>query len=308
MSVHDDDPLARLAAEEDWQSRAKAVEREAARARRKGKLRLVRQRSPRRSRPGGGGVSWIFLALLGVAAASGVALWFGASPMGFLVFLFVMSLWLVVLCLHEFSHALAAHRGGDDTIEGKGYLRLDIRRYGHPLLTFGLPVLFLAMGGLPLPGGAVMVDSHRLRNRFRDALVSASGPAVNIVFAAVLLLAVSVAGPDGIYSLSEPHAAFWAALTFSATLQVLTAILNLIPMPGLDGYGMIEPYLPGSWRYAGDRIKPFGILLLLVLLYLPPIRYAFFTAGDLVMSLGSVPINAEYYGDHLFKFWRSFQG
>jgi Zn-dependent protease len=308
---HDDDPLARLAAEEEWRDRVKAVERDAAKARRKARLRVVRPRGASRWRPGGAGrswgrgISWIFLALLGVTAACGVALWTGFGPVQLMVFLFVLGTWLIALSLHEFSHALTAHYGGDDTVAGKGYLRLDLRRYGHPVLTFGLPILFLILGGLPLPGGAVMIESHRLRNRFRDALVSAAGPAVNVVLAAGFLTIVSVAGPDGI-ALGTPHVAFWAALSFAAWLQVATAILNLIPMPGLDGYGIIEPYLSGSARHAGRRIAPFGLLVLIVLLYLPPVGYAFNAACDFFVTLAGAPLNAVDYGAFLFKFWRSW--
>lgn len=303
-----DDPLERLAADEDWRDRVRSAERDAAKARRKAKLRIVRPRARRtwqRGSRSGRGISWIFFALLALMAGSGAALWTDFGPPSLMVFVFVLSTWLVALCLHEFSHALTAHHGGDDTIEGKGYLRLDIRRYGHPILTFGLPILFLIMGGLPLPGGAVLVETHRLRNRFRDALVSAAGPAVNIVFAAVLLVIVGVFGPDWISSASEPRAAFWAALTFSASLQVITAILNLLPVPGLDGWGIIEPYMSGSVRYTANKIKPFGILIVLVLLYLPGFRPAFFAAADFWMDLASAPVNGDYFGYRLFQFWRS---
>jgi Zn-dependent protease len=168
-----------------------------------------------------------------------------------------------------------------------------------------IPLLVLIIGGIPLPGGAVMIETHRLRNRFRDSLVSAAGPAINIVAAAILLTIVSAAGPDAIYDLSEPHAPFWAALTFLAYLQVATAILNLIPMPGLDGYGMIDPYLPHSVRRIGDKIKPFGFILLFGLLYLPPFRHAFGEASNWFVDAANAPINGSYYGYELFQFWKS---
>jgi Zn-dependent protease len=305
-----DDPLERLAAEEDWRDRAKAVEADVAKSRRKARLRGAFSARPR-LRPVGSGpvrrrgrISWIFLALVGLFLGTGVSLWAGAGPVKFNVFVFVLSGWLITLCLHEFSHALTAHRGGDDTVEAKGYLRLDLRAYGHPLLTIVLPLLFLILGGLPLPGGAVQIETHRLRNRFRDALVSAAGPAVNIVAAAILVTILSVFGPWAIFSLSEPQAPFWSALTLLAYLQVATAILNLIPIPGLDGYGIIEPYLSDSARYKGNRIKPFGILGLFVLLMIPPVGRAFGDFSYLFLDLAGAPINGGYFGDRLFRFWK----
>ena len=65
------------------------------------------------------------------------------------------------LCLHEFGHALVAYRGGDRSVRGKGYLTLDIRRYTDVGLSFVLPVLFLLLGGIPLPGGAVLDRPRR---------------------------------------------------------------------------------------------------------------------------------------------------
>lgn len=294
-----DDPLDRLAAEEDWRDRVKAVEKEVARTRKK-----ERRQHPRTARAETGGVSKIFLALLAMVLASGATLWAGIGPANVTVFVFVLSAWLVTLCLHEFSHALTAHRSGDDTVAAKGYLRLDPRTYGHPVLTVLIPLLVLIIGGIPLPGGAVMIETHRLRSRFRDALVSAAGPAINIVAAAILLAIVSTAGPDAIYDLSQPHAPFWAALAFLAYLQVATAILNLIPMPGLDGWGIIEPYLPHSARQIGDKIKPFGFLLLFGLLYLPPFRHAFGEASSWFVDASNAPINGSYYGYELFQFWK----
>ncbi|GIH08227.1 site-2 protease family protein [Rhizocola hellebori] len=305
-----DDPLDRLAAEEDWRQRAKSVEAEVAKSQRKARLSRQFSRGPRLRSVGPapvrrrGRISWLFLALIAVFLVTGTALWAGAGPVKFTVFLFVLSGWLITLCLHEFSHALTAHRGGDDTIVAKGYLRLDPRSYGHPLLTVVLPLIFLILGGLPLPGGAVQIETHRLRNRLRDALVSAAGPAVNIAAAIVLLAIVGIFGPWAIFSLAEPQAAFWSALTFLAYLQVATAILNLIPIPGLDGYGIIEPYLPSSTRYTGNKIKPFGVLGLFVLLMIPPVGQAFGEFCGLFVDLAGAPINGDFYGAILFRFWK----
>ena len=79
--------------------------------------------------------------------------------------------------LHEYGHAVTAYWGGDRSVVAKGYLTLDFRKYAHPLLSVGMPVLFLAMGALPLPGGAVLIEEHRLRSRVWSSLVSLSGVA-----------------------------------------------------------------------------------------------------------------------------------
>lgn len=254
----------------------------------------------------GGGISPIFLALLAGFVASGIALYkgYGSDRAG--VFIFVLCGWLISLCLHEFLHAAAAYWGGDHTVAGKGYLRLDPRTYGHPVLTFLLPLFFLLIGGLPLPGGAVAIESHRLRGKWKDSLVSAAGPAVNVVFSIVLIGVLSTWGPDGISTPTNPdHAAFWSALTFLAYIQVASAILNLLPIPGLDGYGIIEPFLSYDWRRIGAQIAPYGILLVFALLYsLGPDRNFIARWSEDILR-GRTPTYGEYFGYHLFKFWSS---
>jgi Zn-dependent protease len=301
--VTQNDPLERLAAEEDWASRARAIEAEVARERR----RAPRPRRTRRPRwSSSGGVSPIFIGLVLAAIVSGVLLWNEIGPAQAWVFVFGLCGWLVTLCLHEFSHALTAHRGGDDTVAEKGYLTLNPLKYGHPVLTVLLPIVFLISGGVPLPGGAVRIEEHLLRNRLRDSLVSLAGPCVNIVAAAGLLAYADLAGPDFIGLLSEPRAAFWAAVTMLAYLQVATAILNLLPVPGLDGYGTIEPYLSDSLRYKGRRIAPFGLIIVIVLMLLPPVQDAFAAVVMWIMDAAGAPTNGAAYGFWLFEFWRSF--
>ncbi|WP_051365989.1 site-2 protease family protein [Hamadaea tsunoensis] len=301
-----DDPLQRLAAEEDWDRRARAVEQDVARQRRKAAVRgaaTFRRRSVRV--PGNPrGISWIFVALLALTGGSAYTLWAGLGPAQLSMFVFILAAWLVSLSLHEFSHALTAHRGGDDTVAEKGYLRLNPLKYGHPVLTIILPLIFLMAGGLPLPGGAVLIESHRLRSRWRDSMVSAAGPLINIVLAAGLLTAVATLGPDAIWTLAEPHAAFWAGLSFLAYLQVAAAVLNLLPIPGIDGYGIIEPFLPDSVRATGRKIMPFGVLLFFLVLSIPFLRNGFSDLLQSMVDAAGVPVNGVAYGDLLFEFWR----
>jgi Zn-dependent protease len=85
---------------------------------------------------------------------------------------------------------------------------------------------------------------------------------------------------------------------------VAVAILNLIPVPGLDGYGIIEPYLRYETRRALDPIRPYGILLVLLLLFaFPPVRDGFSTAVVDILQFGRQPDNGAAQGQALFKFW-----
>src|SRR5215471_11837552 len=86
--------------------------------------------------------SWVFLGVLAVFIASGVMAWNRFGGVRFDVFLFVVSGWIVSLCLHEFAHALVAYRSGDLGVAERGYLTLNPLKYTHPILSIVLPVVF----------------------------------------------------------------------------------------------------------------------------------------------------------------------
>ena len=167
------------------------------------------------------------------------------------VFIFVIAGFLVSLCLHEFAHAYTAYRFGDHDAEARGYLTLNPLKYTHPLLSLGLPALFIALGGIGLPGGAVYLRTSWMTKR-QKTLVSLAGPATNLAFAIVLLALTSL--------LREPsHAVFWAGMAFQAFLQVTAFLINILPVPGLDGYSALEPHLSPQTQRAVATGKAVGV-------------------------------------------------
>jgi len=169
--------------------------------------------------------------------------------------------WVVSLCLHEWAHAFVAFRSGDHSVLGKGYLSLDPRKYVDPLFSLVLPIAFLLMGGIGLPGGAVWIDRANIRSRHRQALVSAAGPAVNIVFGIVCLLLAKYVFLGDLIPLGE-QPLLGSTLTYLAWIQFATALLNLLPVPGLDGFGIIGPYLPHPLRAGLEGIAHIAIMVL----------------------------------------------
>jgi Zn-dependent protease len=269
----------------------------------------------RRSAHGHGRISTVFLAVLAATATGGVVTWLssstGTAPK-FATFIFVFGLYFTVLCLHEFGHAYTAHREGDGSIAARGYLDLNPLRYVNPVLSLLLPALFLIMGRLPLPGGAVQVNRAAIRTKRGAAMVSAAGPLSNILAAAISMALVALFAPTLEFAgttwidPNQPHAYFWMGLSFFAYLQVAVAILNLIPVPGLDGYGIIEPYLKFETRRALEPVRQYGILIVLVLLFFfPPVRDGFTTLINDILKAGQQPANGSGQGESLFQFWRS---
>jgi Zn-dependent protease len=212
------------------------------------------------------------------------------------IVLLVLAGWAVSLCLHEFGHAVTAYYGGDRSVRAKGYLTLDIRRYADLGLSFVLPVFFLLLGGIPLPGGAVWIDHGAIRSRAVRSLVSLAGPAANLVVGALLTVAVAVVPmPVGLA----------VGLSALALIQVLAFVLNILPVPGLDGFGVLEPFLPtGALRMAA-RVRPWApIALFVLILGVPGAASALFSLGALVFGAigGDTSLAATGYNE-LF-FWR----
>jgi len=245
-------------------------------------------------------VSPWFLLLVGITALGGVLCAFASSPGEPLAIggVFVMALagWAVSLCLHEFGHAIVAYRGGDTSVAMKGYLTLDIRRYTDPGYSCVLSLIILLIGGLPLPGGAVWINQWALRSRARRSAVSLAGPSANLVLGVVLTAVV------GLVPMPEALAAGLSVLAF---FQVLAFVLNLLPVPGLDGWGVLEPYLPVSAPRLGARARPWApFVLLALLLFVPGVSGVFFTLMLVVYGLiGGDPSSAAEGFRALF-FWR----
>jgi Zn-dependent protease len=240
----------------------------------------------------------VFLGVIALFATGGVMAWRGYGNVGFDVFLFVVAGWVVSLCLHEYAHAVIAYRGGDKQVATKGYLTLNPLKYAHPVLSILLPVIFLLLGGIGLAGGAVWVDRHAIRNRVFDSLISLAGPATNVVFALILAVPFWIGVDIG------AHPEFWSGVALLGFLQLTAAVLNVLPLPGLDGGNALRPWLHGGGARMFDTFAPYGMLLLFALLFEPRINNAFFS---LVFALGDalgMPDGLYALGFDLVQFWR----
>jgi len=233
-----------------------------------------------------------------VTAVAGWATWTGyAARPGVAVFLFVTAAWILSLCLHEYAHARTALHSGDITVGAKGYLTLNPLKYTHALLSVVLPVLFVIMGGIGLPGGAVFIERSRVRGRARLSLISAAGPLTNALFAAVCT------APFWLHALDGVPRDFRYALAFLALLQVTAALLNFLPVPGLDGYGVLEPWLSYRVKRQVEPFAPFGLLFVFALLWVPSLNTAFFSLIDTILRGLGVDTAFSDCGYWLYRFW-----
>jgi Zn-dependent protease len=213
-----------------------------------------------------------------------------------MTFLVVLIGWVFSLCLHEFSHALVAYYGGDTTVREKGYLTFNPLKYTHPVYSLVLPLLFLVLGGIGLPGGAVYIETWRLRSRGWVSAVSLAGPASNLVLAVLLGIVLRFAPPNA--------GGVWPGLAFLAFLQVSALVLNLLPVPPFDGFGALEPHLPMSMRTSMAQVRgmlPFVVFFLLW--YVPFVNAGFWGVVLFLARSVGVPFQLVQLGLRGFQFW-----
>ena len=252
--------------------------------------------SRRPSRPANYYPSFNFLMIVGFVVGSGLLIERGIVRGAGIALVFVFSGWVLSLCLHEFGHAIVAYRGGDSSIADTGYLTLDPMRFINPVLSILLPLIFTLLGGFGFPGGSVFVDQARLRSDGWRSAVSAAGPFANLVVMFALL---------ALYHWFEDSPTdIGAALAILAFLQATTIILNILPIPGLDGYGIIRALLPMSWRDMGDKMALHsGIVITGLFLFVGAFSRAIFVGGIRVTNLIGIDPGDVVAGFRLIRLW-----
>jgi Zn-dependent protease len=215
-----------------------------------------------------------------------------------MTFVLVLVAWIFSLCLHEFSHALVAYYGGDHTVKEKGYLSFNPLAYTHPFLSIILPIIILLIGGLGLPGGAVYINTHLLRSRAWDSAVSIAGPLSNILLGVLLAIPLWLGVVDP--ATASP---LWAAYSFIVVLQVMAFLFNLIPIPPLDGFGIIAPWLGPELRERAHQVgAQYGLLILIVMFwYVEPVQRFFWGAVWTISGLLGVDQGVAIEGLRAFQ-------
>jgi Zn-dependent protease len=208
---------------------------------------------------------------------------------------------------HEYAHAEAAYRQGDDTAYALGRLTLNPLKHIDPFMTVLVPVLLYVSHAGFLFGGAkpVPVNPRRYRNYRRgDIIVSLAGIGANLglyVTCAVLFAAIGIVGST------------WPALTGSAAimqrmsfygmyLNLVLAFFNLIPVPPLDGSHVFYHLLPAQAGATYRRLYVLGFLPVLVVVWLWPgavdvllwperqlLRLALAVVGRFAVTQGAFP-------------------
>ena len=188
--------------------------------------------------------------------------------------MYLASIWVlpvvIAITFHEAAHGFVARFLGDDTAWRLGRVSLNPVKHIDPFGTILLPGLLLLLGSPFLFGYAkpVPVNFRALRNpRSGMVWVAAAGPAMNIALAILAALAFHLIG------YVPATAAQWVAknLQNALIINAVLAVFNMFPLPPLDGGRIAVGVLPvtiGSWL---ARLEPYGMLILIALLFLLPV-------------------------------------
>ena len=196
------------------------------------------------------------------------------------LFLLILISIVISLSFHEFGHAFVAKCYGDDTAERAGRLTLNPIAHIDPM---GL-LMVMAIGfGYARP---VPTNPRNFTSRFADLMVSAAGPAMNLILAIICVNLFVLSAKMGWTALQQPGPAYF--LQFMAQINLLLMIFNLIPLGPLDGHYILPYFLPRKlaslYRYYNDR---YGTMVLLSLILLSFLGISIFQK---VLSLSSTLI------------------
>ena len=183
---------------------------------------------------------------------------------------------LFAVSVHESAHGWMALRCGDTTARDLGRITLNPIRHLDPLGSILLPA-FLAFTGAPIFGWAkpVPISLRDVRNpRKANLLISAAGPVSNMIIAVVFGVALFAARP-----LLEGGAPEGIAVplllvgVYSVAVNVSLALFNLIPIPPLDGFGVLESLVPPSLLPAMMWLRRYGFIILMAVIFTGGLRF-----------------------------------
>jgi Zn-dependent protease len=177
---------------------------------------------------------------------------------------------VVAVILHEISHGFVALCFGDRTAKDAGRLTLNPVPHIDPFGSIVLPAMG-ALIGIPVLAWAkpVPVTPSRLRNPRRDMVfVSLAGPGTNFLLMAVSALAARTAYEHTSPVVFYDQLPLGIRVLFSfAVINLFLGLFNLLPIPPLDGSALIERVLPGTWLPQWYKFRPYGFLVLFLLVF-----------------------------------------
>jgi len=188
---------------------------------------------------------------------------------------YVIVVLLIAFTVHEFAHAYVAYKFGDSTAKNQGRLTLNPIEHLDPIGT--LLLLIFGFGwARPVP-----VNRNHFKNpRLAGVLVSVAGPLSNLLIAIIGYFVFFLLLSSGVAGAWLPYMNTF--INFLVHINILLFVFNLLPIPPLDGYRIIEDLVPTRVRVKMTQFEQYGTLIFLILVITPLSQY---TIGPIFSTL-----------------------
>ncbi|MCQ4086161.1 site-2 protease family protein [Saccharibacillus sp. JS10] len=197
---------------------------------------------------------------------------------------FVLIVLIIAFTVHEFAHAYAAYKFGDPTAQLLGRVTLNPAKHVDFL---GMILILIAGFGWARP--VPVTRENFSKPRLMGIIVSAVGPLSNLLIALIGALVFQALNMNGVFLNADSSRLAEAGLIFFNYLIQLNLLLfffNLIPLPPLDGYRIIEDIAPLRIRRKLQQIEPYSIFIFLLVVFIPPLREN--TIGRMYVWIGDL--------------------
>lgn len=200
------------------------------------------------------------------------------NPIEFIITILILIVPLFLsVTFHEWSHGYVAYKFGDPTPKLQGRLTLNPFAHLDPL---GTLMLFIIGIGWAKP---VIINPLNFPDKTQQMLVALAGPASNLLLAIIfgfILVIMQITNPG---ETSEIFKTLTMSLNIIVRINLILAIFNMLPIPPLDGSRVLTWMLPKRLEYSYLMLEPFGLLILLLILFSGGFTYLI-TAVDFIQS------------------------
>lgn len=196
-----------------------------------------------------------------------------------LIYVFVL---LISVALHEFGHAIVAHKLGDDTPKRQGRVTLNPLAHADPIGTFVLPLIGSIYGAASGHGGGfgwgkpVEWQPHRITRKISMSLakilVALAGPTMNLILATSIAIIHTVLIKQGVV---QPGSDINKILPYAVQLNFVLFFFNLLPIPPLDGGHIAQSFVPYRHRDTFESFARYSPFLLLAVMLIPRLSMVF---------------------------------
>ena len=179
---------------------------------------------------------------------------------------------IISLTIHEFAHAWVAHKMGDPTPGRYGRLNLNPITIikAHPFGAFLVP-LISSINGFLVGWAATPVNPHLVKRKYTlrqaERWISLAGPLSNVILAiiaTVIYIALAKYTSESTKEILKPlFSLSWALIT----TNIILALFNLIPVPPLDGFTILQSSLPKSQAYVTEMINQYSNMIIIFVIF-----------------------------------------